>query len=136
MTMGLASQTVLPMSSSGKPPARLRRDRSGRRHPPGNRFRGRTAADDVIFLAVAGRGVDRAGALLQRDVIGQDAERIALQKRMAEDGAFQREPGKRRALSGRPSRTFRGDLQQVGGDDVDGTIAACPTSTATYSNFG
>ena len=46
-------------------------------------------ADDVVFLAVAGRGVDRAGALLQRDVVGQDAERIALEKRMAEDRAFQ-----------------------------------------------
>ena len=46
-------------------------------------------ADHVVFLAVAGRGVDRAGALLERDVIGQDAERIALQKRMAEDGAFE-----------------------------------------------
>ena len=46
-------------------------------------------ADDVVLLAVAGRGVDGAGALLQRDVVGQNAERIALEERMAEDGAFQ-----------------------------------------------
>ena len=38
---------------------------------------------------MAGSGVDRAGALFERDVIGQDAERIALEERMAEDGAFQ-----------------------------------------------
>ena len=46
-------------------------------------------ADDVVFLAVAGSGVDRAGALLQRDVIGQDAERVPLEERMPEDRAFQ-----------------------------------------------
>ena len=32
-------------------------------------------ADDVIFLAVAGSGVDGAGALFERDVIAEDAER-------------------------------------------------------------
>jgi hypothetical protein len=64
-------------------------------------------ADDVIFLAVSGRGVDRAGALFERDVIGQDAERIALQKRMAEDRAFELAPGKRASTSAPSSRTFR-----------------------------
>ena len=45
-------------------------------------------ADDEVFLAMAGRRVDRAGALLERDVIAQDAERIAVEKRMAEDCAL------------------------------------------------
>ena len=64
--------------------------------------------DDVIFLAVAGRGVDGAGALFERDVIGQDAERIALEKRMAEDRAFETRTGEARQHFGiRPSRTFR-----------------------------
>ena len=44
---------------------------------------------DVVLLAVAGSGVDGAGALLQRHVIGQNAQRIALEKRMAEDRAFE-----------------------------------------------
>jgi hypothetical protein len=61
-------------------------------------------ADHVIFLAVPGRGVDRAGALFERDVIGQDAERIALQKRMAEDRRFElARRGSGRALSARPA---------------------------------
>ena len=46
-------------------------------------------ADDVVFLAVTGRGVDCAGSLLQRHVIAQDAERITLQKRMAENRSVQ-----------------------------------------------
>ena len=33
--------------------------------------------------------VDRAGALFERDVIAEDAERIALEKRMPEHGAFE-----------------------------------------------
>ena len=47
------------------------------------------AADDVIFLAVAGGGVDGAGALLEGDVIGEDAERIAIEEGMAEDGVLE-----------------------------------------------
>jgi hypothetical protein len=31
-------------------------------------------ADDVVLLAVAGGGVDGAGALFEGDVIGEDAE--------------------------------------------------------------
>ena len=31
-------------------------------------------AGDVVFLAVAGGGVDRAGALLERDVVLDNAE--------------------------------------------------------------
>ncbi len=46
------------------------------------------AADDVVLLAVAGGGVDRAGALLEGDVIGEDAERIAIEEGMAEDGVL------------------------------------------------
>ncbi len=51
---------------------------------------------DVVFLAVPGRGVDGAGALFQRDVVGQDAQRIALQERMAEDGVLEPRPGNAR----------------------------------------
>jgi hypothetical protein len=32
------------------------------------------AADDVVFLAVAGRGMNGAGALFEGDVIGENAE--------------------------------------------------------------
>ncbi len=65
-------------------------------------------ADDVVFLAVAGRGVDGAGALFEGDVVGQDAERIALQEGMAEDGAFEACAGESgEDLVIRPSRTFR-----------------------------
>ncbi len=66
------------------------------------------AADDVVFLAVAGRGVDGAGALFERDVIGQDAERIALEEGMAEDGVFEAGAGEGgEDVVGLPSRTFR-----------------------------
>ena len=78
-------------------------------------------ADGVVFLAVAGRGVDGAGALFERDVIGEDAERIAIEKGMAEDGAFElraREIARRLRCSAQP-QLFGGDLQQIRGDDVD-----------------
>ena len=80
------------------------------------------AADDVVFLAVSGGGVDRAGALFQRDVIGQDAERIAFQKRMMEDRAFETRSGETRQyfIVG-PAALFGGDFQKFGGHDVDGT---------------
>ena len=43
-------------------------------------------ADDIVFLAMAGSGVDGAGSLLQRDVIGDHAERSAIDERMPENG--------------------------------------------------
>ena len=91
MTIGLACQTVLPMSSSGRlAGCAFGVEDIARRHPPGNRPEGRIALADLeIFLAVSGRGVDRAGALLERHVIGQNPERIAIEKRMAEDRAFE-----------------------------------------------
>ena len=46
-------------------------------------------ADDEIFLAVAGRGMDCAGALFESDVIADEAERIAIEKGMAEDDAIE-----------------------------------------------
>ena len=100
MTIGLASQTVLPMQLLGQ----CARCAFGMEEAAGGIHGtvGRDAvllADDVIFLAVAGRGVDRAGALFERHVVGQDAERIAFEERMAEDRAFQPCAGKaRRAL--------------------------------------
>ena len=48
--------------------------------------------DDVVFLAVARSGVDRAGSLFERHVIAQDAERIAFKKGMAEDRSVQFAP--------------------------------------------
>ena len=67
------------------------------------------AADDVVFLSVAGGGVDGAGALFERDVIGEDAEGIAIEERMAEDGVLR---GRRRGIAptdlrDRASRIFR-----------------------------
>ena len=41
-------------------------------------------ADLEIFMAVAGCCVDGASALLQRDVLGQNAERVTLEEWMAE----------------------------------------------------
>ena len=50
-------------------------------------------AHGVVFLPVPGGRVDGAGALFEGHVIGQDAERIALQERMAEDGVLHRRAG-------------------------------------------
>ena len=62
-------------------------------------------ADCIILLAVTGRGVDGAGALLQSDVIGKDAERIAIEERVVEDGMFDYGAGESGdGLGGRPSR--------------------------------
>ena len=75
---------------------------------------------DVIFLAVAGRGVNGAGALFEGDVIGQNAERIALQERMAEDGVLDGgagESGDRVVIA--PAAFFGGDFEQLRGDNVD-----------------
>ena len=88
-------------------PPRLRHERSGRRIHRAIDRDAVALADHVVFLAVAGSGVDGAGALFQRDVVGQNAERIALQKRMPEDGAFQsrrRESARARSC---PSRALR-----------------------------
>ena len=69
------------------------------------------AADGVVLLSVAGRGVDGAGALLESDVIGQDAERIAVEKGMAENGVLDGGAGETSqdlaAFSGSASRIFR-----------------------------
>ncbi len=109
MTMGLASQTVLPMSSSGSSPGGA----FGVIEAAGGIHRAVDldavlAADYVIFLPVPGSGMDRAGALFQRDVIGQNAERIALEERVVEDRAFELRAGKAGdRLRSRSSRTFR-----------------------------
>ena len=93
-------------------------------------------ADDEIFLAVAGRGVDCAGALFERDVIAQDAranrvrERDAGRRRLR---ARRPENARLRFWIGAKPQLRRVDVQQILGDDVD---VACCVSTATYSNFG
>ena len=70
---------------------------------------------------MAGRGVDRAGALFERDVIAEDAERIAIEKRMAEDGAFELRAGKRGdGFRIRSSRSFSAvTFSSSTRDDVD-----------------
>jgi hypothetical protein len=71
---------------------------------------------------VSGRGVDGAGALFQRDMIGQDAERIAFQKRVMKDCAFKARSGEAgQYFVVGPAAFFGGDFQEVGGDEVDGT---------------
>ena len=126
MTMGLASQTVLPIISSGSVPDGA----FGVIEAAGGIDRAIDgeavlAADDVVLLAVSGRGVDCAGALLERDVIGEDAERIAIEKGMTEDGAFEARAGEagEHFVIG-PAAFFGGDVEEVGGDDVDGIGAA------------
>ncbi len=70
--------------------------------------------DGVVFLSVSGRGVHRPGALFQRHVVGQDAHRIALEKRMAEHRAFDPRALKRRdRLVVAPAQFFRRHLHQV-----------------------
>ena len=121
MTMGFASHTVLPMSSSGRRPGRA----VGMKEAAGGVDRtvgldAVMAAGDVVFLAVTGRGVDGAGALFERHIVGQDAERIALEKRMAENGVLHLGAGEAgEHLVFAPSALFGGDLGEIGGDDVD-----------------
>ena len=75
---------------------------------------------DVILLAVAGRGVDRAGALVEGHVVGQHAHGVALQERVAEDGALElRACDARHDLGVRSSRTSRAVLaSRSRGDQV------------------
>ena len=122
MTIGLASQTVLPISSSGRCPGA---PSAWKKRPAASTGQIRRDAvllpDRVVFLAVPRSGVDRAGALFQRHVVGQDAERIALQERMAEDRAFQLRARGTSAIVVvlAPAALLRRDLQQIRGDDVD-----------------
>ena len=135
MTIGFASQTVLPISSSGRRAVgAFGVEEAARRIDRAVGIDAVFAADHVVFLAVAGRGVDGAGALLQRDVIGQDAERIAFEERMAEDGAFQLRAFERRDdCADRSSR--RCPLWPAAGREQ--RCRRRPfTSAATYSNFG
>ena len=93
MTSGFASQIVLPRSSSGSYPGAP----SAWKNLPAciDRTIHRQAvalADDVIFLPVARSRVDRAGSLFERDMIAQDAEGVAIEKRMPEHGVFELAP--------------------------------------------
>ncbi len=77
-------------------------------------------ADDVIFLAVAGRRMNRAGALFQRHVIAEDPERIAVDEGMPEGGAFKLvavEPGD--DLGFGPAAFLRGRFEQIRRNDVN-----------------
>ena len=83
-------------------------------------------ADDVIFLAVARGGVDGAGALLERDVVGHHAERRAVDERVTVGGAVELiavEAGDDSRI-GRPACTpaalLRGGGEELRRDDIDG----------------
>ena len=80
---GLADQVVRQVSRRA-----FRAEEAARRIHRAERRDAVLLPDGVVLLSVAGRGVHRAGALLEGHVVGQDAERIALQQRMAEDRAF------------------------------------------------
>ncbi len=94
ITIGLACQTVLPKMLFRQLVALLPIKLARAIH----RAISRDAVlqtHDVIFVAMAGRRMDRAGALLERDVIAQNAERRAVQKRMLEHARLPGcEPGK------------------------------------------
>src|SRR5438270_5514331 len=72
-----------------------------------------------ILLAVAGRSMYGPRTLLERHVIGQNAERVAIEKWMAENGAFQLVTSERRDdLRLAPATFLGGSLQQFERDDV------------------
>ena len=48
-----------------------------------------------VVRAVAGRGVDDAGALLERDVVGQHGKRVAVVQRVPERNPSNRSPSTR-----------------------------------------
>ena len=89
--MGLASHTVLPISLLRQTSRRaLRVEEPPRRIHRAKRRDAVLPPDGVVFLAVSRRRMDRARALFQRHVVGQNAQRIALQERMVEHRAFER----------------------------------------------
>ncbi len=65
--------------------------------------------------------MDRSGSLLERDVVGEDAEGVAVEERMTEHGVF--EPG-----AGESGEDFRALpcailcslCKKIGGDNIDG----------------
>ena len=79
-------------------------------------------AGQEVVRAVPGRGVDGAGALFQRDVVGQHDNRLAVVQRMPEAHAFEQaplEPGQRGAE--RPAHRLAHLLCKRLGDDHDGS---------------
>ncbi len=51
-----------------------------------------TASDDIVFLAMPGRGMHGAGARLRGDVLAEDDRHLALVERMREFQPFQIAP--------------------------------------------
>ncbi len=70
-------------------------------------------ADDEVLLTVAGGGVDCASSLLQGDVIAEEAEGVAVEKGVAEDGAIELGAGEAGDHGRVPAEGF-GDLGQAG----------------------
>src|SRR6266852_7601832 len=77
-------------------------------------------ADLKVLRAMSGSGVDRAGALFERHVLGENTERIAIEKRVAEDRSFEFraiETGDDLGIA--PPEFFGHGLEQFQGDYVD-----------------
>src|SRR5215472_9170550 len=79
-----------------------------------------SSADLEVFGAVTGCSMDRAGSLVERHVLGENTERIAFEKGVAEDRSLEpgaREPGDDPGIV--PAKLFADCLEQFERDDVD-----------------
>ncbi len=87
-------------------------------------------AGDEIFRAVGGGSVDNARARVHGDVVGQHAEHIAIEKRMAKIDPLQFAPGEASDLL-RPRKValFDDSIRQLRGDDVHLATATQPLHT-------
>ena len=75
-------------------------------------------ADREVFLTVAGGGVHRAGAGLERDVLAQDDRHLPLLQRVRQLQAFERAPGElRQHTLRRHPKAPQARLEQLGGED-------------------
>src|SRR5207248_316397 len=77
---------------------------------------------DVIFLPMAGGRVDSAGTLLEGDVIGENAERIAIEEWVTEDGVLDGGSGELGDNLEILPAAFLGSCgEQIIGNDIDVT---------------
>ena len=134
ITSGLASQTVLPISSSGRRPAApVGVKEPARRVHRAIDFDAVLPRAHVVFLAVSGRRVYRAGALFERYVIRQNPSESRSRNGWRNTARSSLRAGERGHPRGSVQPHFlRRDLQQLRRHDVH----RAATSAATYSNFG
>ena len=77
-------------------------------------------AGQVVVVAVARGGVDAARAVVERDVLGQDEERVAVDERVAGLEALELAAGERgQDLGRRPAELLGDDREEPLGHDVD-----------------